>query len=131
MNGAAIHQFACPMRHLCKCKAGLRIVEGPGFMQLERFGLHDQHSHEILPPPQFNASLEDNDFSPAPSDPDDSDAEDDEVDDDDEDKDDDDDSGDDNGRDTGEGGQLSVDEGLLQKINVIFYLRIIELFFLH
>ena len=42
------------------------------------------------------------------------------MDDDDEDEDDDDDSGDDNGRDTGEGGQLSVDEGLLQKINVIF-----------
>ena len=68
-------------------------------------------------------------ISPAPSDPDDSDAEDDEVDDDDEDEDDDDDdSVDDNGRDTGEGGQLSVDEGLLQKINVIFYSRILELF---
>ena len=46
---------------------------------------HDQHSHEILQPTQFNASLEDNDFSPAPSDPDDSDAEDDEVEDADED----------------------------------------------
>ena len=102
-------EFACPMRHLCKCKAGLRIVEGPGFMQLELFGLHDQHSHEIPPPPQFNASLQDNVFSPAPSDPDDSDAEDDEDDDDD------DDSGDDNERDAGVDGQLSVHEGLLHK----------------
>ena len=50
------------------------------------------------------------------------------MDDDDEDEDDDDDSGDDNERDTGEGGQLSVDEGLLQKIYVFFYLQILELF---
>ena len=56
-------------------------------MQLELLGLHGQHSHEIPLPPQFNASLEDNDFSPAPSDPDDSDTEDEEVDDDDEDED--------------------------------------------
>ena len=48
-NGAAIREFACPMRHMCKCKVGLRIVEGPGFMQLERFGLHDKDSH-IIPP---------------------------------------------------------------------------------
>ena len=89
----------------------MRIVEGPGFMQLARYGLHDQHSHEIPPPPQFNASLEDNDFSPAPSDPDDSDAEEDEEDDDEDDEDDDDDSGDDNERDAGEDGQLSVHEG--------------------
>ena len=69
------------------------------------------------PPPQFDASLEDNDFSPAPSDPDDSDAEDDAVDDeeDDEDDDDDGDSGDDNERDAGVDGQLSVHEGVLHK----------------
>ena len=117
MSGAAtgIRQFTCPIRHLCKCKVGLRIVEGPGFMQLERYGLHDQHSHEIPPPPQFNASLEDDDFSPAPSDPDDSDAEEDEEDDDEDDEDDDDDSGDDNERDAGVDGQLSVHEGLLHK----------------
>ena len=131
--GHHCHEWSChssirmPHASLVQSKAGLRIVEGPGFMQLERFGLHEQHSHEILPPPQFNASLEDDDFSPAPSDPDDSDSEDDEVDDNDEDEDDDDDSVDDNRRDTGEGGQLSVDEGLLQKINVILYLRILEL----
>ena len=93
--------------------SGLRIVEGPGFMQLERFGLHYQHHarHDIPLPPQLNASLEDNDFSPAPSDPDDSDAEEDEVDGDEDDEDDDDDSGDDNVRDAGEDGQLSMDEG--------------------
>ena len=84
-------------------------------MQLKQVGLHDQHSHEIPPPPQFNASLQDNDFSPAPSDPDDSDAEEDEEDDDEDDADDDDDSGDDNERDAGVDGQLSVHEGLLHK----------------
>ena len=48
-NGAAIREFACPMRHMCKGKVGLRIVEGPGFMQLERFELHDKESH-VIPP---------------------------------------------------------------------------------
>ncbi len=33
-NGFAICEFQCPMRHLCKCNIGLRIVESPGFMQL-------------------------------------------------------------------------------------------------
>jgi hypothetical protein len=119
MNGAAIRQFACPMRHLCKCKAGLRIVEGPGFMQLERYGMHDQRSHEIPPPPQFNASYEDNDFSPVDDDEDDDDedaVDDDEDDeDDDDDDDDDDDAGDDNERDAGVDEQLSVHEGSLHK----------------
>ena len=35
-NGFAMREFQCLMRHLCKCNVGLRIVEGPGFMQLER-----------------------------------------------------------------------------------------------
>ena len=50
-NGFAIREFQCPMRHLCKCKCnvGLRIVEGPGFMQLERLGMHDRQSH-VTPP---------------------------------------------------------------------------------
>ena len=52
-NGAAIREFACPMRHMCKCKVGLRIVEGQGFMQLERFRLHDKDSHVIQPQPAF------------------------------------------------------------------------------
>ena len=34
-NEYAVREYACPMRHMHKCKVGLRIVEGPGFMQLE------------------------------------------------------------------------------------------------
>ena len=44
-NGFAIREFQCPMRHMYNCNVRLRIVEGPGFMQLERCGLHDKHSH--------------------------------------------------------------------------------------
>ena len=65
-------------------------------------------------------AFEDNDFSPAPSDSDEAGAEEDEVDDDDEDDNDDDDSGDDIKHDKGENGQLSVDEGFLHNILVIF-----------
>ena len=32
------------MRHLYKCNVGLRIVEGPGFMQVKRLGMQDQES---------------------------------------------------------------------------------------
>ena len=77
-------------------------------MQLERFGMHDKDSHVIPPQPAFWGSFQDNDFSPAPSDSDESDAEEDEEDDNDEEEDDDDDdedSGDDNTHDTGEDGQ--------------------------
>ena len=63
----------------------------------------------------FDQRLVDDDFSPAPSDPDDSDAEEDEEDDAENDEDDDNDSGDDNERDAGLDGQLSVHEGLLHK----------------
>ena len=69
-NGAAIREFACPMRHMCKCKVGLRIVEGPRFMQLERFELHDKDSHVIPPQPAFSGSFQDNNYFPAPSDSD-------------------------------------------------------------
>ncbi len=44
-NGFAISEFQCPMRHMYKSNVGLRIVEGPAFMQLERGGLQDKHSH--------------------------------------------------------------------------------------
>jgi hypothetical protein len=44
-NWFAIREFQCPMRHMYKCNVRLRIVEGPGFMQLEQCGLHDKHSH--------------------------------------------------------------------------------------
>ena len=105
-NGAAIREFACPMRHMRKCKVGLCIVEGPGFMQLERFGMHEKDSHVIPPQPAFSGSFQDNDFSPPPRDSDEADAEEDEEDGDDkdedgdEDEDDDEDSGDDNTHDT-------------------------------
>jgi hypothetical protein len=28
-----------------KCNVGLRIIEGPDYVQLEQCGLHDKHSH--------------------------------------------------------------------------------------
>jgi hypothetical protein len=37
------------MRHMCGCEVRLRIVEGPGFMQLELCGLHDMKSHAGKP----------------------------------------------------------------------------------
>ena len=65
-NGFAIREFQCPMRHLCKCNVGLRIVEGPRFMQLERLGMHDRQSN-VAPPRR--ALMEAN----VPPEPDDSD----------------------------------------------------------
>jgi hypothetical protein len=41
----AIQEYKCPIRHLYKCNVGLRIVEGPGIMQLERYGMHYRQSH--------------------------------------------------------------------------------------
>ena len=33
------------IRHYCRCRVGLRIVEGTGFIELERIGLHHINSH--------------------------------------------------------------------------------------
>ena len=59
-NGYAFREYTCPMRHMYKCKVGLRIVETPGFMQLERFGLHDMQSHVTPPLRSLLRSIKDN-----------------------------------------------------------------------
>jgi hypothetical protein len=38
--------FHCPMRFRCGCTAGIRIMEGPGWKQLHKFGEHDASSHK-------------------------------------------------------------------------------------
>ncbi len=64
----AIREFQCPMHHLYKCNVGLRIVEGPGFMQLERCGLHDRQSHVTPPRRALMESIEDENGPPEPDD---------------------------------------------------------------
>jgi hypothetical protein len=44
-NGVSIREYKCPMRHQSDCKAGLRIVRGNGFEQLEHCGSHHLDSH--------------------------------------------------------------------------------------
>ena len=44
-NGVTIREFECPLRLVCQCRVGLRIVEGVGYVQLERRGLHHINSH--------------------------------------------------------------------------------------
>ncbi len=44
-----IRLFRCPLHHRCKCKAGIRIMEGPDWIQLEsldRCGEHNVNSHD-------------------------------------------------------------------------------------
>jgi hypothetical protein len=65
-NGYAISEFQCLMCHLCKCNVGLRIVGGPGFMQLERLGMHDRQSHVTPPRRALMQSIEDENGSPEP-----------------------------------------------------------------
>ena len=44
-KGVKIREFECPLRFVCQCRVGLRIVEGVGYVQLERRGLHNINSH--------------------------------------------------------------------------------------
>ncbi len=44
-NGVSIREYKCPMRHQSNCRAGLLIVRGNGFEQLERCGSHHLDSH--------------------------------------------------------------------------------------
>ena len=44
-NGVTIREFQCPLCFSCECRVGLRTVEGVGFIQLERRGLHHIDSH--------------------------------------------------------------------------------------
>ncbi len=43
--GVCIEEWVCPMRHVLGCFAGIRLVTGHGFEQLERCGHHDKDSH--------------------------------------------------------------------------------------
>jgi hypothetical protein len=45
-GSALIRLFRCPLHHRCKCKAGIRIIEGPGWMELHRCGEHYANSHD-------------------------------------------------------------------------------------
>ena len=45
-QGVRNRLFRCPMRFRCGCMAGIRIMEGPGWKQLHRFGEHDASSHK-------------------------------------------------------------------------------------
>ena len=56
-NGVTIHEFECPLRFVCDCRIGLRTVEGVGYIQLERRGVHHIDSH-------VNANNELNDDEP-------------------------------------------------------------------
>ena len=44
-NGVTIREFECPLSFVCINRVGLRIVEGVGYIQLERRGLHHIDSH--------------------------------------------------------------------------------------
>ena len=46
-NGVTIREYQCPLRFICNCHhdVGLHTVEGIGFIQLERRGLHHIDSH--------------------------------------------------------------------------------------
>ena len=38
--------FRCPLRFRCGCKAGIRIMEAPGWKQLVWIGEHNADSHK-------------------------------------------------------------------------------------
>ncbi len=44
-NGISIREYKCPMLHPSDCRAGLSMVRGNGFEQLERCGSHHLDSH--------------------------------------------------------------------------------------
>jgi hypothetical protein len=41
-----VRLFQCPLRHRCGCLAGIRIMEGADWMQLDRCGKHNANSHD-------------------------------------------------------------------------------------
>ena len=38
-------EYECPLRFVCDSRVGLRTVEGVGYIQLERRGVHHIDSH--------------------------------------------------------------------------------------
>ncbi len=41
-----VRLFRCPLRHLCGFLAGIRIMEGADWMQLDWCGKHNANSHD-------------------------------------------------------------------------------------
>ena len=64
-NGVTIREFECPLRFACDCRVGLRTVEGVGYIQLERHGVHHIDSHvqpdDEEPPELMGSDDEDED----------------------------------------------------------------------
>jgi hypothetical protein len=64
-NGTTIREFECPLRFACNCRIGLRTVEGVGYIQLERRGVHHIDSHvqpdDEEPPELMGSDGEDED----------------------------------------------------------------------
>jgi hypothetical protein len=56
-KGVTIREYECPLRFVCDCRIGLCTVEGVGYIQLERRGVHHIDSH-------VNANNELNDDEP-------------------------------------------------------------------
>ena len=46
-NGVTIREIQCPLHFICNCHVSLRTVEGVGYIQLERRGLHHIDSHVV------------------------------------------------------------------------------------
>ena len=46
VRGICFRCFRCPLRHRTNCKAGIRIVEGHNFKQLDFLGEHHANSHD-------------------------------------------------------------------------------------
>ena len=44
-SNISIREYECPLRFVCDCRVGLRTVEGVGYIQLERRGVHHIDSH--------------------------------------------------------------------------------------
>ncbi len=63
-NGVSIREYKCPMRHQSNCRAGLRIVHGNGFEQLERCRSHhlDSHIHKAMSAQDTKEEDQDSDY---------------------------------------------------------------------
>ncbi len=60
-NGVSIREYKCPMCHQSDCRAGLPIVRGNGFEQLEHCGFHHLDSHVRKAMSAHNTKEEDQD----------------------------------------------------------------------
>jgi hypothetical protein len=76
-NGVSIQECKCPMRHQSNCRAGLRVVRGNGFEQLERCGSHhlDSHIRKAMSARDTEEEDQDSDYSDLVQDSEDEDAE--------------------------------------------------------